>query len=264
MDQSPFELWLADRLARRVLEKARDSSPVLIVGMHRSGTSLVSRIVEAAGVFLGCSKSGNNESHFFQRINRQILDVIGCNWRHIESLPQPEDLQAGVSWARRLAAQHLERGLARHFFGYRSARFVSTEGFRWGWKDPRTSLLLPVWRHFFPAGRVVHITRDSRDVALSLIERDTRRLSAIPESDRERRFQEYCALRGRYLERIEAAAELFPCYRMQYEGLIADPGDQIEKLLAFLDLDSPPGRNLIGMVDTNKGLGTAGHRQGSA
>ena len=39
--------------------------PIIIIGMHRSGTTLLSKLLEKCGVFMGTKKEENNESIFF-------------------------------------------------------------------------------------------------------------------------------------------------------------------------------------------------------
>ncbi|MBW1793701.1 MAG: sulfotransferase [Deltaproteobacteria bacterium] len=38
----------------------------------------------------------------------------------------------------------------------------------WGWKDPRTTLTLPLWLKLFPKARIIHVIRNGIDSALSL------------------------------------------------------------------------------------------------
>ena len=44
------------------------TGPIIITGMHRSGTSLLSEILMKQGVFMGSKLDSNSESVFFQRI----------------------------------------------------------------------------------------------------------------------------------------------------------------------------------------------------
>ena len=48
------------------------NSPVVVVGMHRSGTSLVSRILDQSGVMMGKDLQGDHESLFFIGLNEWI------------------------------------------------------------------------------------------------------------------------------------------------------------------------------------------------
>ena len=68
-------------------------------------------------------------------------------------------------WARRGYAEQAAAKVSI-FFAERTSEVV------WGWKDPRNSLTLPVWRSVYPSARVIHVVRDGRAVALSLNDRD--------------------------------------------------------------------------------------------
>src|SRR5699024_9625556 len=54
--------------------KLEDFKPIIVVGMHRSGTSLLSRVLSDIGVFMGNDLSINHESSFFQKINIKIFN----------------------------------------------------------------------------------------------------------------------------------------------------------------------------------------------
>ena len=52
---------LADFLYARPIS----TPPIIIFGMHRSGTGLLVRSLERCGVFIGSYQARNNESRFF-------------------------------------------------------------------------------------------------------------------------------------------------------------------------------------------------------
>ena len=60
--------------------------PIIVTGMHRSGTSLVSRLLISNNVFLGSKIDVNYESVYFQRINKWILSCNGSTWDNPISL----------------------------------------------------------------------------------------------------------------------------------------------------------------------------------
>ena len=39
--------------------------PVIVIGMHRSGTSLLARLLRAGGVFMGAWRNNHDEAQFF-------------------------------------------------------------------------------------------------------------------------------------------------------------------------------------------------------
>ena len=58
----------------------KKKSPIIITGIHRSGTSLLTRIIENNSVFFGESKDINQESLFFQNINKWIMSINSSTW----------------------------------------------------------------------------------------------------------------------------------------------------------------------------------------
>ena len=62
--------------------KNKGGGPILIIGMHRSGTTMLTRFIEGSGIFMGSKKSmdKNEESFFFQRINEWILYQKNATW----------------------------------------------------------------------------------------------------------------------------------------------------------------------------------------
>lgn len=68
----------------RVLKKRladTTTAPVIITGMHRSGTSLVSRLLRGHGVYLGNVLDANSEAVEFLAMNDQVLLQLGSTWQ---------------------------------------------------------------------------------------------------------------------------------------------------------------------------------------
>jgi hypothetical protein len=212
-----------------------DEAPVIIAGMHRSGTSLVARLLERAGLYAGGSwLDENHESIFFSRANRAMLGegpylIYDYGW----TAPKT----AGFIAARRGHAERAARNPSR-FFAERAGETV------WGWKDPRNSLTLLVWLAIYPNARVLHVVRDGRAVALSLAERD----GLDPAFG--------LALWSVYVERAAHAIEALPEDRritVRYEDLLDRPEPAIEMLVHFAGL-APAGSldGIASLVDRER------------
>lgn len=146
--------------------------PLLIVGMHRSGTSMLTRILRHQGIFLGHDIQEDDEAWFFLEINRWMLQMAGTDWDHplptLDLMAEPEDIATLARVvARKLSGLGTHRYLGPHWWRARG-RINGRLCFPWGFKDPRTSLFLPVWLHLFPEARVLRIRRHGMDVAASL------------------------------------------------------------------------------------------------
>ena len=70
-----------------------NKSPVIISGMHRSGTGLLSEILESHKVFLGKYKQENNESLFFLNLNRWLMSLIDTSWDNPADLTKMGKMQ---------------------------------------------------------------------------------------------------------------------------------------------------------------------------
>lgn len=144
------------------------SKAFVVVGMHRSGTSLVSSMLHAAGVQMchyGCKPEDKTQPYgywedvLFTHINRLILKDAGGSWVDI---PDEEKLMDAAK-----AQTDSVLGLIRE---------VVTENTSWGFKDPRTSVLLPAWMRFFEkagvTSRFIWVYRNQQDVINSLTSRN--------------------------------------------------------------------------------------------
>ena len=145
--------------------------PVIVVGMHRSGTTILSRLLNQAGQFSGWLKDSNNESYFFIALNEWVLNYAGGRWDN----PAPIDWILEQPDAQSAIAEHLEKCLrslcslafsGRH--GLLRRALAGEFPVPWGWKDPRNAVTLPIWLRLFPNAKVLHITRHGVDVAASL------------------------------------------------------------------------------------------------
>jgi hypothetical protein len=172
-------------------QTSQHGTPIAIVGMHRSGTSMLARLLSLCGVYLGTPeelafKDAHNpegywENPRFVAINERLLLTSGAEW----DFPAPL----------RVAPEQVEQERVR------AVALVEELGGQrvWGWKDPRTSLTLPFWRELLPHLRAVVCVRHPIEVAWSLRQRNAssstfgsnlwleynrRILEAIPRSER--------------------------------------------------------------------------------
>jgi len=151
--------------------------PVIQLGMHRSGTSLLSRMLSASGLFNGQDLQDDHESVFFIRCNDWILRQALATWDYPEIFLKKAN---NPDWTK-----HIANRLRQKLGSARSSRYagpVNSAMFHkhlacdtpWGWKDPRNSFTLPVWLELYPDARVIHISRHGVDVAQSLVTRERR------------------------------------------------------------------------------------------
>ncbi|NQY92133.1 MAG: sulfotransferase [Deltaproteobacteria bacterium] len=149
--------------------KESQDGPYVVAGMHRCGTGAVSRIMETLGVFMGKRRDRNDEAFCFRRANEWVLRQTGGSWDYpmpIVRLLADHQRSEEVST---LLGQFVEE---RHFREYRSYVAKKGSGFKpWGWKDPRNTFTLPLWRKKFPDAKLIFVVRNPVDVVASLVRR---------------------------------------------------------------------------------------------
>ena len=155
--------------------------PVIVIGMHRSGTSMLTRSLQGFGLYMGRGATRNEECRWTNLLNEWIFRQASATWERPEGVdslladpdarPLVADYLAGVTDGP-AAIRYL--GL-RRWLRYRSLCAISEP---WGWKEPRNTFTLPFWLEVFPKARVLHIMRHGVDVMASLRSRRARAMSA--------------------------------------------------------------------------------------
>lgn len=153
------------------------SDAVVVLGMHRSGTSFLVRALNLAGLWLGeaahlatiegRAMSGNPKGNYEHReavaINEMILRRSGGAW-----FSPPPRILGDADDGQRIGA------FCERLQTTRPPRYA-----RWGWKDPRTVLTLDVWRGVMPCKLFAVATfRHPAAVARSLLMRNRLPLDA--------------------------------------------------------------------------------------
>ena len=145
--------------------------PVIIIGMRRSGTSIVTRLLQRVGLFVGRTSQSNDEAVFFLHLNKWILEHCGRSSEQptlIHELLKDWELRSSVEEYRNFS---LSTPQSVSYLGlrlYLKHRSIKNLDGPWGWKVPRNALTLPIWLSIFPDAKVVHIQRHGVDVAQSL------------------------------------------------------------------------------------------------
>lgn len=139
------------------------NSPVIIIGMHRSGTSLLAKVLEKAGIFMGVLKDHNYEAIHFLSLNQQTLWAANANWLG-PKVPEREHYHTRPP--KTLYNEHFK--LTTKIDQFKYGLFPKA----WGWKDPRNTFTLPMWLELFPKAKVIFVNRNSDAIALSLQKRN--------------------------------------------------------------------------------------------
>ena len=143
----------------------RDGS-LLVVGMHRSGTSMVGGMLAGAGVRMGdrlIPADSANPRGYFEDVD--VVDFHGSLFK--KALPDTD--APHVDWGV-VEGRALDRALvlAAAPEAEAIAQARSREGGLWGFKDPRTTMALDLWDHVLEDGRYLMVYRFPWEVADSM------------------------------------------------------------------------------------------------
>lgn len=190
---------------------------LLITGMHRSGTSMFAEWVDRLGVPMAkgtefpvndANSRGLYESRNFVELNDHWLGVLGGSWWAPPSVREQ-------TW-RSIDADALEGSRG-------TIKSLRTGRKKWFIKDPRISLLLPLWDRFTLARLPVVVgVRSPRDVAMSLHVRNGmtfRRGLAV-----------WCAYNREIVTHLHGRPSLL----LDYDAALAEPADAAKSTGLFL------------------------------
>jgi hypothetical protein len=139
-----------------------------VLGMHRSGTSCLTGSLQQGGLFLGkhhtwneYNRKGNRENQDVVNLHEAIFKANGLDWQHPLRPASWKTLwrHPAPVWQ----PQHIDRAL--DIIGEYADQPL------WGFKDPRTLMLLNVWHRLVPEMEFVGIYRHPMAVAQSLASR---------------------------------------------------------------------------------------------
>lgn len=145
---------------------------ICILGMHRSGTSTITRAFNLLGAYIGEEKDlmiplPDNPKGYWERpdiyyLQERMLSVLKRDWASPAPLPE----NCYKSNEIRPLKEELIKLVKKNFSGRPL----------WLWKDPRSCLLLPLWKDVLSELnidlKVVFAVRNPLDVARSLEKRD--------------------------------------------------------------------------------------------
>lgn len=245
--------------------------PVILLGMHRSGTSLLCRLLSSLGLFVGDDLQDDYESVFFIRCNDWILRQAGATWDYPEIFL---NRVADPRWRAQVSTELRERlrgPRVRRFAGARLAdsfRAGMAFDFAWGWKDPRNTFTLPVWLDLYPEARVIHLARHGVDVANSLVTREQQSMQKLKVLVKAvtllwPRSSSGALANPLRCTSLDGAFEMWEVYLKQarqqtarlgtqaievvYESFLRQPVQELDRLCRFIELPAG-GRNISRFV----------------
>jgi tetratricopeptide (TPR) repeat protein len=188
-----------------------DDTPIFIIGMPRSGTSLTEQILASHPQVVGAG-----ERHELWQIARRLCDT-----------PNPTDLPGCIAGAdrellQRLGTEYVQR--LRRFSA--SARYIVD-------KMPHNFLFLGIIRRALPNARIIHCERDPVDNCLSIFKN-----FFVAEHGYAYDLQELGEYYLLYRDLMQFWHERYPgiIHRLSYEAMVADQEQTTRSLLEYCDL----------------------------
>lgn len=205
---------------------------IFVLGMHRSGTSLISGLLRVLGVELGPDSdlvppSHINEKGFFEHvalngINVEIMNRFGGQWYAPPDLPPGWENGESLADLRKRAEDLIQ------------AHFGRTP--LWGFKDPRSCITFPFWRKVVKGRmKVVIVGRNPMDSSRSL--QDAQRILA----------SEAAELWFKHMVSAFLSSHGLPRHVVFYADCLEDPQSEIRRLASFVG--KPLSPDLLGRAE---------------
>ncbi|WP_341281414.1 hypothetical protein [Paenibacillus sp. FSL H8-0537] len=198
------------------------SKAICVLGMHRSGTSVLTRGINIMGAYLGKEEdlikpNFDNPDGFWEhakivRLHDQILESLSGSWDMLATLNDQWWNAEEMNYYKELMKE-----LVREQF---------SDVPLWAWKDPRSCLLLPLWKNVLSEMNielsVVFMTRHPYEVSSSLYNRNG--------------YQENVSLAMWTLNTLSAlkSCEAENVRFIHFDRFLKEPAKTIEKLSASL------------------------------
>ncbi|MEE9162664.1 MAG: tetratricopeptide repeat protein [Candidatus Neomarinimicrobiota bacterium] len=206
---------------------------VNITGMHRSGTSMVARILNMCGLYLGPEErimppDEGNPAGYWQNLDMDglteaILAHLSGGWDFLlPPMPPNWEKYSDMVPFRKRAGILIQNMRERE---------------PWGWKDPRCSLTLPFWKSMLPGLRVIVCLRNPVEAARSITHH-------VGSTDA---FNYNLWLR--YYERILADTDDNERLITHYDMFFLEPAAELERILGWLGW-SVSGAQVSAALDT--------------
>lgn len=200
------------------------SQPFIIIGMHRSGTTLLAETLNRSGICMGIFRDHNGEAMHFLSLNQQMLWAEGASWLDPK---EPSQINRKTLPENIIYAEHIKSTSSNPL----RLRLIHNKP--WGWKDPRNTFTLKHWLNEFPAAKVINVVRDGRAVAMSLQARN--RVVGEVHNEKLDDLKFNFELWEKYVEiGLSHQNNLGQqCITIKYESLITRDKETLNKLNAF-------------------------------
>lgn len=205
---------------------ALDFTPVYVIGAPRSGTTWIQNMLGSHPAVCAPQETG---------LFHSFLSVWQAKWdQELADSSRPDARRRGLASV--LTTEQFTGLLRRNALDvYRAALHAKPGASVLLDKEPSNTLHTPLVVEVFPEARFIHLVRDGRDVAASMVaahEGWARDWAPATVADAARSWRQHVAAGRR-------AGDLGrPYLEVRYEDLLAEPVDRLLELFAFAGVDS--------------------------
>jgi hypothetical protein len=206
-------------------QSEREQKTVVVLGLARSGTSVITGILKILGVAMGSSVHdkanpfGSFEDRDFALLHREIFELASSESSYWN--PPSEEAILGLKDQVRPS---IEEMVARK----------SRSGVIWGWKHPRTVLTLELFLPALTNPHLVAVFRNPVGIAHSSVEHTKNYKSGRVD------FLQALQIANFYygkMVKILETRRAVPTICVAFEDVVSDPIEEARKLADFLDLE---------------------------
>ncbi len=220
--QARTRAWSAERMPTLARSRVASDKPVFIVGMPRSGTTLIEQIIAAHPRAYGAG---------------ELINIFAAAEEIASATPVRPDLSRVVEELRPATLDRVARRVLRDM-----EKQAAPSGKQGAGQDRITDKLPLNFQHLglieqlFPGARVVHCQRHPLDVFISCYLLDFEGVNAHAYTYTPEHFAHFYALYEKYMAHWRAVCTI-PILDVRYEEVVADQCAQTQRLLGFLGLE---------------------------
>ena len=139
-----------------------ENHPIIVLGVERSGTSVVAEMVHRWGAYAGASETLHEADVHAPRGYWEFLPL----W---DLLAELGDFASGATWWDRDFQQRIKAKAADPVYRTKAIELMSQmdKGGPWFWKDPALSHFLPFWKQIWGDAIYIITVRNPLDTAVS-------------------------------------------------------------------------------------------------
>ena len=211
--------------------------PIFVVGCDRSGTTLLSLILSQSPDLYVTLESGFIPDLYENRDDYGDFTSAKSRWYFIRDLQKTKATSKTIAFdifgiSDTEAERLLNQAAPCSYADAINALFGKTahlhDKSRWGNKTPKYVLHLSLLNELFPESKIIHVIRDPRDVAASILKAGW--TSTIKETALYWDKRVRAGIEGRSFGEDRY-------YELKYESLLKNPGKKISEICNWLNID---------------------------